>query len=113
MTPKYTARRLKGLEVMQLCHDAHNEESGTAKMTCKNGCMFLEDIMRKKLPEAASKSCTEAKTKSVDGTLLYIQDSLEKFHLYQGHWAHVINQQNGNVGDCLQDVVPGTPCLEK
>jgi hypothetical protein len=79
-----------------LCLDASYEDGRTAK-TC-NGCMFVEAMMRKILPEAVLESRTEANTESVDDALLYIEDALNKFHLYQGHRIRVVNQQDGNGG---------------
>ena len=48
--------------------------------------------MHSKLPSVVEDARTPANTESVDDTLLYIADSLEKFHIFQGHRLRVLNQ---------------------
>jgi hypothetical protein len=56
------------------------------------GCMFVEWFMRSKLPMVVEEARTPTNTASVDDALLYIADSLDKFHIYQGHRMRVLNQ---------------------
>ena len=48
--------------------------------------------MRSKLPSVVEEARTLANTESVNDALLYIADSLDKFHIYQGHRVRVLNQ---------------------
>jgi hypothetical protein len=48
--------------------------------------------MRSELPSVVEDARTLANAKSVDDALLYIADSLEKFHIFQGHRVRVLNQ---------------------
>jgi hypothetical protein len=54
--------------------------------------MFVEWFMREKLPSVVEEARTPANVESVDDALLYIADSLDKFHIYQGHRVRVLNQ---------------------
>jgi hypothetical protein len=54
--------------------------------------MFVEWFMRSELPSVVEDARTPANAMSVDDALLYIADSLEKFHIFQGHRLRVLNQ---------------------
>jgi hypothetical protein len=54
--------------------------------------MFVEWFMRSKLPSVVEEARTPANAESVDDACLYIADSLDKFHIYQGHRMRVLNQ---------------------
>ena len=59
---------------------------------CK-GCKFIDYFMLVELPNAVKRNRSEANRESVDNALIYIEDSLEKFRLYQRHRVRVVNQQ--------------------
>lgn len=65
--------------------------------TCK-ACRYVEYFMRKVLPDAISESRTEANKASVEDALRYTKDSLDCFHLFQGHRVRVCNQQQASSG---------------
>jgi hypothetical protein len=50
--------------------------------------------MRMMLPDAVEAAHTIANSKSVRDALTFVEDSLECFHLYQGHRMRVCNQQD-------------------
>lgn len=79
--------------------------------SCKP-CLFLEYGMWKALVDAIEESRTDANTKSVDDALRYIADSLECFHLFQGHRARVCNQQNAKAA-ILRDMYDEVACTKK
>jgi hypothetical protein len=57
---------------------------------CK-GFLFLEHFMTNLLPSEVDYAKTKANSESVDDAILFIQDSLDRFHIYQGHRARVCN----------------------
>jgi hypothetical protein len=50
--------------------------------------------MQKMLPEHVEAARTSSNSRSVTDALHFIEDSLECFHLYQGHCMRVCNQQD-------------------
>jgi hypothetical protein len=50
--------------------------------------------MQKMLPEHVEAARTSSNSRSVTDALHFIEDSLECFHLYQGHRMRVCNQQD-------------------
>jgi hypothetical protein len=79
------------------------------------GCSYLEYFMRKMLPEAVEAARTSANSESVTDALKFIEDSLQCFHLFQGHRLRVCNQQDGFstiddelIEECLRTKKDGT-----
>jgi hypothetical protein len=58
------------------------------------GCFYVEYVMQKMLPEHVEAARTSSNSRSVTDALHFIEDSLECFHLYQGHRMRVCNQQD-------------------
>lgn len=77
-------------------------ESKKDATSCE-ACLFVEYYMRKLLPTAVEEARTEANKESVDDALQFIEDSLECFHLYQGHRIRVCQAQGGD-SDYLKEM---------
>ncbi len=69
------------------------------------------------LPSEVEYAKTEANSESVDDAILFIQDSLDRFHIYQGHRARVCNARQAETeldnelqAKCLQNKCSNDTC---
>ena len=63
--------------------------------------MFVEWFMRDELPGAVEEARTTANSESIDDALEFIKDTLERFHLFQGHRMRVVNQRRSITEICV------------
>ena len=73
---------------------------------CKQ-CLYVDYFMWKELYDAVFKARTVSNAASVNDALRYIKDSLECFHLFQGHHVHVCKEQDNfvDIGAEMKDDV--------
>lgn len=70
-----------------------DDESTKTKESWCDGCAFLHYFMLEELPNAfRNVKRTEENAKSLDNVFEYLEDSHEKFVLYQAHVVRVVNQ---------------------
>lgn len=70
-----------------------DDESTKTKESWCDGCAFLHYFMLEELPNAfRNVKRTDENAESIENVLEYLEDSHEKFMLYQAHVIRVVNQ---------------------